>query len=585
MWWAGNFLSGNNVTFNIDTVDLSPGGTLGGAVIGINDGSGTVNLLAGRKITTASAGIYIASYSGNATANVDGTIVAGLDGINVDVSNGVAGGDVRIKATGDITSTARNGIWIWSDIGKVNVSSTANLSGGINGLVLTQFNTVGPTGTVDINLNKVTGTTGHGIWTLGYEGATNITSNGAVTAALNGIYSWTTSGALTINANSTVTGGVTGISSLTTTGAHTINVKSNVTGGVTGIDATVGSKAALMINGFGTGIVKGAAYGIRADSPVADSGNITIKDLVSVTATAGEGITTRLGTTGIATITNIGTVSGVTYGIRHFGPGSLVANNITSVTASGGEGITSVVGAANSATISNIGLVSGTTYGIRHYGPGALSVDNVGTIRGSSIDGVGAVTLNNNISVQRSGLVGGITGAEEGLQLWAYGGNINIGAIARNGLITGGLNGIDARTLGAGRIDITTNANVTGNAAWGIFADGQTASGPVNVTVEAATVQGATRGLEARNIAGTGSVNVNIAAPAIVQGGVIGLLIGGGIGASVATATNAGIVRQTGDTGAAGIAGGDANWAFAGNNIVNNTGQWIGRTSTIGALS
>jgi hypothetical protein len=53
----------------------------------------------------------------------------------------------------------------------------------------------------------------------------------------------------------------------------------------------------------------------------------------------------------------------------------------------------------------------------------------------------------------------------------------------------------------------------------------------------------------------------------------------------LATTTNAGTIRTTADTGAAASTGGIAQWAFAGNNVVNNTGEIVGGISTNGSLS
>jgi hypothetical protein len=209
---------------------------------------------------------------------------------------------------------------------------------------------------------------------------------------------------------------------------------------------------------------------------------------------------------------------------------------------------------------------------------GNLTVQNYSSLTGA-LSGIWLAGTTGTANINGNGPITGTTAL--GILATTTDGAINIGTTAFNGVITGATNGINAGAFGSGAVNISTNANVTGTGNWGIFAASTT--GNTNVNVTAGTVTGGDRGIEARANGVGGNVTTTIASGAIVQGGNIGLLTGTLTG--TATTNTAGIVRATGDTGAASSVGGIAQWAFAGNNVVNNTGQMVGQISTNGSLS
>lgn len=452
--------------------------------------------------------------------------------------------------------------------------------------------------TINLNTQALTGPAVDSVRVIGFAGNVNLNVDagfGISGGTNSGAFITTTTGNVTAVINDNVTSAIHGVAINSKFAPDTGDISVTGTGSL-GSGSNTGAGAWLVtdtgnvtMDGFSS--IQGGSNGILIDSNGTWAGNPG-GDVNLGTTTALGPITARAGT-GIY----------VAQQANAFGDGdvNIVTNDVT---ANGGHGVQvhGWTGDTNIVTKGDVvatGAVARGIYAWSTSGNITADGDGTGTID-SGDDGIemnatwavpgGVVTVKDYVS---------ITGADTGLWLltdnagesningigtltgtarWGalingpgYGGDINIGTTAANGEITGGLSGIVAYTANDANINITDD--VTGTAQWGIFAAG--INGDLNINVNSGNVTGGLRGIEARTDAGTGDVNVNVAAGSTVQGTEYGLITGTATG--LATTNNAGIVRDTADTGAASDAGGDAIWAFAGNNVVNNTGEIIGR--------
>ncbi len=477
-------------------------------------------------------------------------------------------GDVLITGNGNITGTLRNGIETYS-FGKTTITNNGNVTGAINGIAAnfawaspgdvvisgngdatggaTGSGIVAGTGTGNINITAgARSTGGAGIWGLSSLGG-DVGINGAGTGIATGTV---TEGILAqalgnaaVSNFATVTGFRNGIYVLGTAAGKTTSVQGNgLVGGVTGTAA--GSSGIVVGPSLGdvnigtvatNGVATGVANGIWVNN-TAGVGNITIVQNRNTTGTAGNGIFTgaTTGTTSItATAANVGTGG---YGIG--------ASSTTGSILIDGRG----TGTATGGGFEGIGVTTTS---------GATTIQNFATVTGFR-NGIWVLGSTGATSVQGNGLTGGVTGTASGSSGIVVGpsvGNVSIGTVATNGVVTGALHGIWANnTVGAGTIAIKVDKNVTGTAGDGIF------TGTLG-----------------------GNQTIDILAPAIVQGGLYGLATG--TTTSTATTNNTGTIQNIGDAiGAASNAGRQAVWLGSGNNIVNNNagGKIIGGFTTGG---
>jgi hypothetical protein len=533
---------GGTTVANVNTADLNT--TLGFNAVWIAQvglgGTQNISVAAGRSVTGFQA-IRSTAFTDTINITNNGALIAADHGI---YAQNLTSGDINVSGAGTTTSTG-NGMWLLTPSGTVNVGATGApigaVNGGLNGIVVTN------PGAININASRSSGTAGYGIWTAGGTGNQSISTTGAV-SGLTGQYLNSTTGNIVADGNGTSTTTGTagqGITIGTVAGNMTVQNYASVTGTASG----------AWLVGF-TG-----------------SANVTNNGAITGTAVNGTLITT---TTGAINVNNNGPITGGIYGVQSASStGNISTSNNGAITGGTSGVYVATAGAGTVATNNNASITGTSAYGV--YGTttaGAISTNNNGRITGGTT-GISVATLGGAANVNGNGPITGTTGW--GVYVGTVDGNINIGNSAFNGVILGGTNGIDARSIGVGNVNVSTNADVTGTSSWGIYAASTNGNTAVNLT--AGTVTGGTVGLDARAF-GSGNVNTTIAAPVIVQGAANGYTTGTIGGTS--TTNNAGLIRSIGDTGAAGTAGGSAIIVVAGTSVINNTGQVIGRQSSAG---
>jgi hypothetical protein len=673
---AGSWLLADTGSITLNGFKSIQGGTYGilvntnGSWSGTNTGSavnlGTTTPL-GAITTRAGSGIYIsqqANLTGDGTINICATDITATGGYGI-YSRGWKS-DTDIGISGALNSTL-TGVWSLTSSGNNTISGkgTGTLKGGTWGIVADSSALADGNITVK-DFVSVEATAGSGIWTLANTGTTTIDNIGSITAGTWGIYSsaigavnigqvkpigpiTATTGIQVVQLYNALKNGdinikVTDITADGGYGVITTGWEKNTTTKFSGkIDSTLtgvwstATSGNITVDGLGTGTIKAGTWGVVADSNGLPGGNVTVKDLISVEATAGSGIWT-LANTGTTTIDKIGTITAGTWGIYSSAIGAVnigQGTRIGPITANVGIEVVQLLDAVNNGAIkinaSNITADAG--YGIHTLGWGQDTLINVtGTLdaagtgiystastgnitvggNGTGIvdGGVGGVILNSgiggsagNVTVEdftsvtgaTTGIwlvtnqgsanvnnAGAITGkAGHGILASTLGGDVNIGNLDTNGVILGSATGIDASALAGGDITIVTDANVTGTAAWGMRT--VAVNGDINIDVNAGNVTGGLRGIEASTLLGSGNIVIDIAAGSTVQGTAYGLLTASGTGTAIVN--NLGTIKDTTDTGAASDAGGDAIWAYAGTNTVNNTGNITGRVHSTGSTA
>ena len=508
-------------------------------------GAAPVTFNINAAITSAIEGTYTTAWGAVVTNNVNADVTSAAPGIRVwnNFSFITAGGQTVIQGAGNIRSTLAEGILVLSGDAPLIVNLSGNVTGATSGIAAVHLDGATPN-----------------------PGPMTVTTTGTVTGtSATGINLTTTRGDINVSGGGTgrVIAGDDGVTLISNSGNVSVRNFASINAGDAGIWAPVSGTGNIDIQG--NQLINGTArYGILAGGG-GGTGNINIGNVVANGNITG-------GLVGIDAWT-IGTgaidirAPALTQGTGH--SGMFVRTLSGSVTVDGAgtgiarglveEGITAFSQTGNT-IVRNFAEITGGDTGIWAPTTGAGNIDIQGN---GSIRGLGTSGTLVGIGI----LAGGAGGT----------GNINIGTTATNGPITGLQSGIDAWTAGTGQVNITTAASVTGTNLWGVLARSANGNITTNFNAGTGTISGGTRGYEAVNL-GTGGSTTAIAAGVTVEGGVYGLLTATTTGNAIVN--NAGTIKTTGDTGAAGVAGGDAIWNYAGNSIVNNTGQIIGRVHT-----
>jgi outer membrane autotransporter protein len=208
------------------------------------------------------------------------------------------------------------------------------------------------------------------------------------------------------------------------------------------------------------------------------------EDGLSVSATGNAGATP-----GAVTVTVNSTITGGFSGLRanNNGAGDLVVTADGKVTGQNGSGILAGVGANGRNLTVNTGAqsdITGYRFGIdaRSSGTGDLFVNANGKVTAIDGDGMHAFTTGRDLAIT--------TGVDS--------------------VITGSRFGMIGRNDGTGDLAITVNGDVTGTEREGVYALGNSTANNVTVTIAAgSTVKGGYDGVEARNI-GRGALNVKV---------------------------------------------------------------------------
>jgi len=194
-------------------------------------------------------------------------------------------------------------------------------------------------------------------------------------------------------------------------------------------------------------------------------------------------------TPGTVTVTVNSTITGGFNGLRarNDGTGDLVVTADGKVTGQNGSGILAGVGASGRDLTVNTGAqsdITGDRFGIdaRSSSTGDLFVNANGKVTAIDGDGMHAFTTGRDLTIT--------TGADS--------------------VITGSRFGMIGRNDGTGDLAITVNGDVTGMVREGVYALGNSTANNVTVTIAAGSVvKGGYDGVEARNI-GRGALNVNV---------------------------------------------------------------------------
>jgi hypothetical protein len=587
----------------------------------LNGAVNTVNVAAGSTITSPIWGTYQLNNLSNTTLVLDGTIIAAGNGATLDTAFFLNNNTVTVSGAGSIQAGGF-GVWARGDAGAITINGiTGGITSGSTGILVQSFNGIDFPGTLAllptaaINIGQTTPignivaggdgisvvttanlagdapiniTTqnvtagGVGISTVGFAAPTSITAPGAISGTT-GILSKSTTGAIVVDGlgTGTLTGTAVDGATLTTQGDATVQNYATVEGLRNGI-YVLGSAGTTNIQGNGpitgttlNGIVVGPSSGNVNIGTVATNGVVTA---------AANGIWVNNTGAGNNTIVQNNNVTG---GNGFFGILTGTATGTTSIIATAAtQGGTAINAISTTGAIILEGQSSGTLTGTTVDGAlvqtqGNATVQNFETVTGNR-NGIYVLGSAGTTSIQGNGLVGGITGTVlNGIVVGPSTGDVNIGTVATNGVITGGVNGIWVNNTGAGNTDIVVDQDVTGSLSggWGILST--TVNGNNTVTVNAGTVTG-NAALEVTTV-GSGNVLTTIAADAIVDGTTWGYVTTTISGTGVAN--NSGLIKTTADTGAADLAGsGLAVYAKAGDNTVNNLagGEITGGITTAG---
>ena len=543
---AGNLVVNSIIGTTTGTVNKDGAGTLilGAANTYTGDttvGAGVLQLSGNGRIADASAAVVSngATFDLNSISDtVDGVSGAGavtLGGATLTVSNSATnnlsgvlsgtGGLVKVGAGTQILSGTTNSYGGTTTIGAgvLNVGTLANAgqnsSIGTNGTIIITNGGVlqygGSTVSIDRNINLASGS--------GVIGVTN----SATSLTIAGVIS-NTGSLVKTNAGELILSGANTYSGTTLITNGVLNIQNNTGLGATNSGTTVGSGAALELEGGvsigaealtinGTGIsAAGALRSISGDNTY--GGLITLGSASEISADSGT-----------LSITNTGTITGNTFGLTLGGAGNI---NLASI----------------------IGTTSGT---VTKDGAGTATLTGANTYTGATTASVGALRAANATAL---GTTAGGVSVANGAALELSGG-ITIGAetlaLSGTGISTGGA----LRNISG---DNTYQGTITNTAASRINSDAGTLtlSGAINATNQTLTFGGAgniaangaiTNSTAGLTKDGTGTLTMGIATNS--YGGVT--TIGGGVlqvtnlanaGANSAIGTNGSIVLTNGGT-------------------------------------
>ncbi len=471
---------------------VSDGGDISIQRVGLGDG----NLVEGRD----GHGIY--AYTEFGEVNIGGEVdsvtgeVIGAVGNVTGSRHGVfakvdSGGPITINTSAGAVTGGEVGIYAYSSSGSV-VSVTArdvtSLAGG--GAAIRATST---SNDVTIITTGVVSGANQGIFahTAGAGAAIDITTARVTSVSDDGIYTFnsTNGAAITINTSAgEVDGAQRGINAFSQgVGVMTITVN-DVTGrsGEGILARSRESTAHITVQGS-SGDVVGGEHGIFAR---AYGANVTVQTLDSVTGQGHHGIETETDGLGEITISSITAIDGENgSGIRaEAADGSITISDLGSVTGASNRAI-DVETADGDITISNIASVAidalGEGRGVQAYSRnGAIEITSVGAASGRSGAGMHVVGVYGDVSIQGSGLAGGITstGQADGIYVRSRTGDVTLGGEAALGDVTGGDDGVEVRI-----------APVSPGAA---------VSGDLTIDTSAGAVDGARRGINTTNEGG-----------------------------------------------------------------------------------
>lgn len=465
--------SSGNMTIDIDGQVSSAATT---ALSAVANTAGNIEITGAGSVTGGAgilaAGIATVADDGDVTIDFDGPITGG-SGILARTNDA---NTLTITTDGVVEGTAGWGILAEAIQGTEQIIVTANntVTGAVDGIEA--VTTVGSGSTSVQGTGAITGTTGIGIQAVGASGAVTVDVDGAVMGGTYGIWATTGgAGVLEVTTDGAVTGTTEdGIFTVADDGATTITTNDTVTGGDDGITS------------FADG-----------------TGAISITSNAAVTGQAGSGISATTASGNIAVDANA-TVEGVVYGIwaNADGAGTVLVETDQLVSGSNGTGIAGIAeqgtvtividndvtgrqngiyGQTDSADISITGIGNVTANGPTLFPPvPSVGIEAMSDFAQTAAGGAILIDVDGNIAGDDRGISARTTGAgtvtvvgsdnalitgtnEIGIETIAQNGNTSI-SNATNGVVTGGVSGIDASATGSGNILISNGpgASVTG---------------------------------------------------------------------------------------------------------------------------
>ncbi len=467
---------------------------------------------------------------------------------------------LTIVNAGSSISGTGNGVTIRTGTGAatgdITIVSYGKIYGGVFGYGIDVLNS--GVGRTDITLyNDVIGNTGIFARTGDSGADLTVTSDGNVQATgYNQVGIWGQVGAKDGGASSDLT--------INTSGGAAKG--SSVTGGATGIFA----------RNYGSGdtsVTVDDVTGRNAVQTIAYDGDteVTLTSTAFVNGESGTGVWSRSTSGDILLAGPSGAISsGDVYGagdgvyLRSIS-GTITVRDLDSIVGEGLDGVNVKTGGVGGVTISGVDTITGGSRGIyaKTVG-GAISIQGSGLVGGIKSENDAGLGLGIGIDADASAAGRGVGGAG--------GGNINIGGATANGNVTGaGGDGVRALTDGLGTITIAVGAvTTTGNDAAGVRAVTGNAStvgyGDVSITTSGAvlTSGSGSYGIFAET-AGDGDIAVNVDDVKATNSGAIRTRaatgttaitltstadVDSGVGAGVDAQSTGGNISVTGSSGA-----------------------------------
>lgn len=541
---AGQYGVVGSVTGDGNMTVTVTGAVVGGTVadfdgVDIDTGTGiaTFTLAAGASVDTQGAtafGVDIDTQGGNIIATIDGDILGGGLGANVNAGAGT----VSVTGGGAIDGGAYQAIVAATVDGDLTVNVTGALTGaeGVEGDVT-------GTGNANITVGAITAT-GDGIDLSVNSGTATVTTNGAIVAGGTGVIAGA-GGNVVVNVNDDVTATVTGINASSSAGSSTVIVAAGVTidpedYGIVNVAATesivtTGDSVTILVDNSTDN--DAIAQGVHAESTAAADG---VDPSVQVS----------LGTSN--------TISLMAGGITDGGAGISATNTgggTGSVSVETGDGLIldlqgdNAIGVFASTNTGAIDIDVGTGRVWLYSGDGADSAGNFTVsagIRGQSSGGNITIDSNANVQAASAGAIEGLgiyattSGAgtvdiTTGASSYTWGQSYGIGVNAGDGAVTIVTNGMveseDGEAIfvngGAGTITVTNNAAVDSSSAAGIELDG---SGDITVNANA-------------NVNGTTAIDVSGDSGVVTVTVNTGVTVTGEAGAGIDASTNTGAIN------------------------------------------
>jgi autotransporter-associated beta strand protein len=384
--------TGVSIATNAGSINLSNAGTITGSGFALTlggTGNGSLSSIIGTgtgTLTKSGTGTWTLSgsstYTGTTTISA-GTLKLGAAGGATNTPLGTTGAGTSVTAgaaldlNGFTLGTAEgltlNGTGISSGGALTNSSATGATYSGLIALGSTGVSIVTNAG--DINLSNVGTITGSGFaLTLGGTGNGSLSSiigTAAGTLTKSGTGTWTLSGSSTYTGLTTISAGILKLGAA--------GVSPNTPLGTTGAGTSVSAGGAIDLNGFtlataealtlnGTGVSSGGALTNSSATTAGYPGLITLGSASSIIASSGT-----------INISNVGTITGATFGLTLGG--------------AGGGSVTSIIGTTTGSLTKNDAgtwTLSGSntfTGGVTING-GILQLNNAGALNSGTANAV-----------------------------------------------------------------------------------------------------------------------------------------------------------------------------------------------------